>query len=82
MASDIDIETGSVKRLLKHKGFGFIMRHPKEDVYFDRRVVRGGTFDDLSEGEPVMFKVPQEKSSTSGKSPRATYVKSMRLLGR
>ena len=82
MDSTIDMETGFVKRLLKHKGYGFITRSEKEDIYFDRRVVCSGSFDALSEGEPVMFKAPQQSGPVPGKSPRATYVKSMRLLGR
>ena len=82
MVSNIDMEMGCVKRLLKHKGYGFITRPEKEDIYFDRRVVRGGSFDALSEGEPVMFKVSQQTGPIPGKSPRAMYVKSMRLLGR
>jgi cold shock CspA family protein len=76
------METGSVKRLLRNKGYGFITRTANEDVYFDQYSVRGKTFNDLAEGEPVIFKIVRHWGTETRKSPKASYVKSMRLIGR
>ena len=75
------METGSVKRLLRNKGYGFITRPAADDVYFDQYSVRGKAFSELSEGEPVLFKVTKNWPEGTSKSPKATYVKSMRIIG-
>ena len=56
--------TGTIKRLVQNKGFGFIAPHDGSvDVFFHRSRVAGRTsFEDLREGDEVEFQTrPGEK---------------------
>jgi len=61
--------TGTVKRLTRDKGFGFIRDGSGKDYFFHRSSVQG-SFDDLREGQRVSF---EEEASPKG--PRATNVR-------
>ena len=61
---------GSIKRLVRDRGFGFIKVENGPDVFFHRSHVRDASFDALEEGVAVEFE-PAE----SDKGPRAAWVK-------
>jgi cold shock protein len=64
--------TGTIKRLVRDKGFGFITPDDgTEDVFFHRsRLVGGGQFEDLREGDRVEF-----QTRAGDKGPQATNVR-------
>ena len=53
--------TGRISSIRADKGFGFIKDSPgpkgNNDVFFHRSAVADGTFDDLTEGQEVSFKL-------------------------
>jgi CspA family cold shock protein len=61
--------TGTVKRIQRDKGFGFIRDTSGQEFFFHRSSVQG-SFDDLSEGQRVSFDEEQ-----SAKGPRAGNVR-------
>lgn len=62
--------TGTIKRLVRDKGFGFIKGEGDEEYFFHKSgLARGLDFDTLAEGERVKFE--QEKGP---KGPRAERV--------
>lgn len=66
-------QTGTIKKLVKDKGFGFIKDDASGTEYFFHRtgVVKNATpFDNLREGQAVVFETEE-----SPKGPRATRVR-------
>jgi CspA family cold shock protein len=63
---------GTIKRILRDKGFGFIEPHDgSADVFFNRASMDERTdFDSLAEGDSVEF-----QSRQGDKGPRASNVK-------
>lgn len=63
---------GTVKRLVRDRGFGFIRAGKGEgdEYFFHRSSVTGGSYEDLREGDPVDFEV-----EPSSKGPRAGNVR-------
>lgn len=51
--------TGTIRRIARDKGFGFIRDNSGQEYFFHRRSVQG-SFDSLGEGKRVSF---DEKSS-------------------
>jgi cold shock protein len=63
--------TGTIKRLVSDKGFGFILGTDKVERFFHRSALQGGTtFESLSEGVAVTF--DEERGD---KGPRAVNVR-------
>jgi len=62
--------TGTVKRLVRERGFGFITGSDGVELFFHRSAVQGGGFDTLSEGQAVEFDVERGE-----KGPRATNMR-------
>ena len=60
---------GTIKKLIRDKGFGFISDTDGKDVFFHRTSIADGNFDALSEGQEVTFEV-----ENSPKGPRAVNV--------
>lgn len=52
-------ETGTVKWFDSAKGFGFIQRAGKEDVFVHFRQIQGDGYRTLTEGQQVEFEVTQ-----------------------
>jgi cold shock CspA family protein len=48
---------GSIKRIFRDGGYGFIHHAPGRDVYFHRRALHGLRFEDLEPGTPVEFEI-------------------------
>ncbi len=62
--------TGTVKRLIRERGFGFILGNDGAEIFFHRSAVQGDAFDSLVEGQAVEFDVERGQ-----KGPRAANVK-------
>ncbi|MBN1871293.1 MAG: cold shock domain-containing protein [Candidatus Omnitrophica bacterium] len=63
------MHTGTVKKLIRDRGFGFISATDGREVFFHQSSLVGSTFDSLKGGESVEFEV--EKTD---KGPRAVKV--------
>jgi CspA family cold shock protein len=61
---------GTIKRLVRDRGFGFIRDEGGQEWFFHRSAVSDGTFDQLSEGQRVSF-----EEEPSPKGPRAADVR-------
>jgi cold shock protein len=62
---------GTIKRLVRDRGFGFIRDDGGQEWFFHRSAVRDGSFDQLNEGQRVSF-----EEEPSAKGPRAGNVRS------
>jgi CspA family cold shock protein len=62
---------GTIKRIVRDRGFGFIRSTDGQEVFFHRNGLQQIDFDSLKEGTTVEFDVEQ-----SEKGPRATNVRS------
>lgn len=60
---------GTIKRIVRDRGFGFIKGDGGREWFFHRSTVQG-TFDDLDEGQRVSF-----DEEPSPKGPRAANVR-------
>ncbi len=63
---------GSIKRIFREAGYGFIHFQPGRDVYFRRVALSGLDFDRLEPGYPVEFEV--EQGTRGLQSPRVYSV--------
>jgi len=62
--------TGTIKKLIEGKGFGFIAVEGQEkDLFFHAKELSGVTFEELKEGDAVSFEVTQAE-----KGPAAVNV--------
>ena len=62
--------TGTVRRLVSDKGFGFVAASDGNEYFFHQSAVYGEGLQDLREGDSVEFEVGQ-----GPKGPRAENVK-------
>jgi cold shock protein len=62
--------TGTIKRLVRDRGFGFVLGQDGTEVFFHRSALPGEGFDALTEGQAVEFDVER-----AAKGPRATNMK-------
>ncbi len=62
--------TGTIKRLVRERGFGFILGHDGVELFFHRSAVQGDGFDMLAEGQAVEFDVERGE-----KGPRAANMR-------
>jgi len=62
--------SGTIKRLVRDRGFGFIRDVSGNEWFFHRSAVREGSFDHLNEGQRVTF-----EEEPSAKGPRAGAVR-------
>ena len=61
--------TGTIKRLVSDKGFGFVAAGDGNEYFFHQSACNGVRFDDLREGQSVSFDKGQ-----GPKGPRAENV--------
>jgi CspA family cold shock protein len=54
---------GTIKRLVRDRGFGFITDEGGQEWFFHRSAVKAGSFDELNEGQRVVF---DEEPSAKG----------------
>ena len=62
--------TGTIKRVIRDRGFGFIRAADGQEVFFHRSGLQGLNFDNLKEGETVEFELERGE-----KGPRAVKVR-------
>ena len=62
--------SGTIKRLVRDRGFGFIRDDGGQELFFHRSAVAQGAFDQLIEGQRVSF-----DEEASAKGPRAANVR-------
>ncbi len=62
--------TGTIKRLVRDRGFGFILSQDGTELFFHRSALQGQAFDTLTEGQAVEFDVER-----GDKGPRAANMK-------
>jgi CspA family cold shock protein len=62
--------TGTIKRLVSEKGFGFVAAADGNEYFFHQSAVADGQFDQLREGQSVTFNTGQ-----GPKGPRAENVR-------
>ena len=66
------MRTGSIVRLVRDRGFGFIRTEDGQEVFFHATGVTGTTpYDSLNEGQTVSYDVEQD---TRGRGERAINV--------
>lgn len=66
------MNTGTIVRLVRDRGFGFIKTENGSEIFFHATGVTGGTaFDYLNEGQKVTFDRSQD---TRGRGERAVNV--------
>jgi CspA family cold shock protein len=63
-------QTGTILRLKKEKGFGFIGADSGQDVFFHATALLGVKYEDLDVGDSVSFLV-----ESTAKGPRALGIK-------
>ena len=61
---------GTIKRVIRDRGFGFIRAADGQEVFFHRSSLQQLNFDGLREGETVEFDMERGE-----KGPRATAVR-------
>ncbi len=66
---------GTIKRVFKNRGFGFIKAEDGREIFFHMTGVEGVEFDSLVEGQNVDFDVEKNPKGSRGKGPRAVNVK-------
>ena len=67
--------SGTVKKLVTERGFGFIdTGRPREDVFFHHTGVADHKFDDLVEGQSVSYEIEQDPDKDR---PRAVNVRTV-----
>jgi cold shock protein len=63
--------TGSISKVMSDKGFGFIQGEDGQEYFMHRSAVRDGSvFEQLREGQPVIF-----DAGRGDKGPRAENVR-------
>jgi CspA family cold shock protein len=66
--------TGTIKRLVRDRGFGFIQpTGESEDIFFHSSAIAAGTFDSLNEGQQVEF--DKEADPRDSRRSRAANVR-------
>jgi cold shock protein len=61
--------TGTIKRLVSDKGFGFVAAQDGSEYFFHQSACNGVAFNELREGEPVTF-----QTGNGPKGPRAENI--------
>jgi len=61
---------GTIKRVVRDRGFGFILSSDGKEVFFHRNGLQGMGFDGLKEGLAVEFDVEQSEKGLRGKNVR------------
>jgi CspA family cold shock protein len=69
---EVNVATGTIKKVVSDRGFGFITAEDGKDYFFHRNALTASLdFDRLVGGEKVEFQI-----EASPKGPRATNVQS------
>jgi len=61
--------TGTIKKLISDRGFGFIAREGEaKDLFFHSKDLSGVTFEELKEGDTLSFDVVDGEKGPSAKN--------------
>lgn len=61
--------TGTIKKKIEDRGFGFIAREGEsKDLFFHKEDLNGATFEELKEGDSVTFDVVQGEKGPAAKN--------------
>ena len=61
------VANGTIKRLVRDRGFGFIRDEGGQEWFFHRTAVESGAFEQLNEGQRVSFdEEPSQKGPRAG----------------
>ncbi len=63
---------GTIKRLVRSRGFGFLEDNQGNEYFFHRSAVQDTNFDNLDEGQQVEFDIERE---AGGRGPRAHNIR-------
>jgi CspA family cold shock protein len=66
------MERGTVVRLIRDRGFGFIRLQDGSEVFFHHSAMNPGEFDSLQDGEELEFSIEQDPR---GRGSRAANVR-------
>jgi CspA family cold shock protein len=69
-AEVFDVANGTIKRLVRDRGFGFIRDDGGQEWFFHRSAVKAPSFEALNEGQRVSF-----DEEPSAKGPRAGNIR-------
>jgi CspA family cold shock protein len=61
---------GTVKRIMRERGFGFILAEDGREIFFHRSELQNVVFDELGEGDHLEFTIVKGE-----KGPQATDIK-------
>ena len=62
---------GTIARLMRDRGYGFITTEEGKDVFFHQTALQGLSFDSLKEEQPLEFEVEEQS-----RGPRAVNIRS------
>jgi len=64
------VPSGTVKKIIADRGFGFIRGEDGKEIFFHRSGLQGLVFESLREGQPVDFDLED-----AARGPRASNVR-------
>jgi CspA family cold shock protein len=66
------VATGTIKKIVSDRGFGFIQQQDGTDLFFHRSQVVGTDFDSLSEGQAVSFEKARDPRRNKENAEKVT----------
>lgn len=64
--------TGTIKKIVSDRGFGFIQQEDGSDLFFHRSAVTGGSFDSLGEGQKVTYEKTMDSRRNKENAEKVT----------
>ena len=64
--------TGTIKKLVSDRGFGFIQEADGKDLFFHRTSVTGASFDALTEGQSVTYEKTMDPKRNKENASKVT----------
>ena len=65
--------TGTIRKLVRERGFGFILGQDGTETFFHRSALTGEGFDALTEGQAVQFDVENGVKGARAANMRASF---------
>lgn len=72
MNEEKHVPTGTIKKLVSDRGFGFIQQSDGTDLFFHRSSVTGASFDDLGEGQTVTYEKTMDQRRNKENAEKVT----------
>jgi CspA family cold shock protein len=66
------VPSGTIKKLVSARGFGFIAQDDGTEIFFHRSQVTGDRFDALKEGDKVTFEKGKDPRSDRDRAEKVT----------